>query len=885
MKHIMRWITVTALVLTAVLLCSAQAQDFYGEGNVLIAVDMGSFRVNEEAEYPEGTMGTLVWGEDALSGTSTRPAFAPRMYTPTLGVVPAEEYEIGTVYEVGQTLLFPYLRVDDPEFSNEEGAWLPEDAFPEEVIARGNLLIAESRIDPETGGKEYSIPCAETDGVMRPCVDFLEIECVAVTEYSTIWQYTGNVYSNRPTFDSLDYLDAIHLSKDEIKRYADICDRAYQTESEIYGDPHWEDAKGDRDGKAAYVVFDFSELSDGYTAGYYNSNNTAFFGFDCLVMNAAFLPGRRPNSTYAQAEEYSFNIFCHELNHDILLGCLGDRWSMWLGESFAQNAIDDVRPGNSMYLEYYCNITNECTRARMITGMLWGDEWGEGYPPFKLMPYTLGNLFLQYVERLTVGETTGALWTEYFAEQTPGGGLTNETLDAFLQKTTGESLDAWMAQFLAALITGGSEGPYAIGSSDAIEASRPDLRVFLRERQDFGQYLTGFDPPGAADSSIANRFWQEYGFTAVSGGGTTFAYRNDKGGPISITGADDRWYFFAVTMELPDLEEVIEISDAKALARIGNDPAYPLSGSYILTEDIDLAGSRENPWTPIGKDKIPFIGVFDGNGKTIEGLYIDSEYDYQGLFGQIGGNAVVRDLNVKGSVSGDGTVGGIVGCTYGGAVTNCSFSGTLTGREYVGGIAGYHYVADMSGCVFSGTVKGEYFCGGIAGYNSWAQISNCRSVSDVSGDEDVGGVAGMNAGGTVERCYHTGSVSAGGCVGGVTGWIRDDGVLRNCYHTGPVSGEEDVGSVCGGIRTGSIENCYSLCPGLPVNGTILESATLTSNYVLSEKPGGEDALTGEEFTRPESFVGWDFENVWSLENGVRPILRDNPEPTGAGPDM
>lgn len=223
-----------------------------------------------------------------------------------------------------------------------------------------------------------------------------------------------------------------------------------------------------------------------------------------------------------------------------------------------------------------------------------------------------------------------------------------------------------------------------------------------------------------------------YGFTAVSGGGTTFAYRNDEGGPISITGADDRWFFFAVTMELPDLEAVIEISNAEELARIGNDPAYPLSGSYILTDDIDLGASPEDPWMPIGNEVMPFIGVFDGNGRTIEGLYIDSGYDYVGLFSKIGGNAVVRDLTVKGSVTGDECVGGIVGLTSGGTVTNCSFSGTVTGRKDVGGIAGYHYIADMSDCAFSGTVSGENFCGGIAGYNSWARISNCRSAGEIT---------------------------------------------------------------------------------------------------------------------------------------------------------
>lgn len=315
---------------------------------------------------------------------------------------------------MGQALLFPYLRVDDPEYLGYAD-YLQEEAFPGEVIARGNSLIAESRIDPGTGGKEYSVPCAKTDGVMRPCVDFLEIECVMVTEYSTIWQYTGNVYSNRPTFDPAEYLDAVHLSEDELKLFADVCDRAYLAEGQIYGDPRREDAKGDRDGKTAYVVLDFSVVYDEDTAGYLGWYYADYFGFDGLVMNAAFLPGRRANTTYARAEECFLNALCHELNHYTLGDCFRNGWNWWLGESFAQNAVDDVRPGNTKYLEHCSDTKNDCTQIRVIPGMLWGDEW-EYYPPYKLMPYTLGSLFLQYVERWTTGETTGALWTEYFAE-------------------------------------------------------------------------------------------------------------------------------------------------------------------------------------------------------------------------------------------------------------------------------------------------------------------------------------------------------------------------------------------------------------------------------------------------------------------------------------
>ena len=45
MRYAVRWIITLAFVtgLMAVLFCGTLAQDFYGEGNVLIAVDIGSF--------------------------------------------------------------------------------------------------------------------------------------------------------------------------------------------------------------------------------------------------------------------------------------------------------------------------------------------------------------------------------------------------------------------------------------------------------------------------------------------------------------------------------------------------------------------------------------------------------------------------------------------------------------------------------------------------------------------------------------------------------------------------------------------------------------------------------------------------------------------------
>ena len=139
MKQVFRRILPLAFLIALITALSrgALAQDFYGEGNVLIAVDLGQFCVNEDVSYPEGTMGTLIWGEDALTGTSTRPAFESRAYTPTLGVIPAEEYEIETVYEVGQTRLFPCVRYDDPEYLRIIGYVSEEDA--QELLHSGAM--------------------------------------------------------------------------------------------------------------------------------------------------------------------------------------------------------------------------------------------------------------------------------------------------------------------------------------------------------------------------------------------------------------------------------------------------------------------------------------------------------------------------------------------------------------------------------------------------------------------------------------------------------------------------------------------------------------------------------------------------------------------------
>lgn len=80
-------------------------------------------------------------------------------------------------------------------------------------------------------------------------------------------------------------------------------------------------------------------------------------------------------------------------------------------------------------------------------------------------------------------------------------------------------------------------------------------------------------------------------------------------------------------------------------------------GKYILlAADIDLKGSEEKQWTPIGNRTNQFKGTFDGDGHKITGLYINNSSDYMGLFGYVGEGSTVKNLSVDGTVTANSCV-------------------------------------------------------------------------------------------------------------------------------------------------------------------------------------------------------------------------------------
>ena len=339
---------------------------------------------------------------------------------------------------------------------------------------------------------------------------------------------------------------------------------------------------------------------------------------------------------------------------------------------------------------------------------------------------------------------------------------------------------------------------------------------------------------------------------------------------------------------------------------------YNLSAHYILTDDIELGGSAENPWTPIGSDKEhAFTGTFDGNGHTIRELYINSNSEYAGLFGYVGADGTVKNLTVEGVVNRDATqledayTGGIVGYNGGtveGCTNKCDVTVSANDYAYTGGITGINY-GTVSYCNNSGCVSGQTTVsdmpsvntGGVVGYNAAGDISNCYNTGAVTGSGggsyyflivNTGGVVGQNYYGTVSDCYNTGAVTAigGGYAGGVAGFNGYRiGTVKSCYNIGTVRVESEGSGSAGGVvgynqpgsdleHIGIVTGCYYLKQdGLDGIGYGDDSGT------------GASGLDKEQFAVPDNFSNdWNFTNTWIIgtpsEGGfARPMLRYNLE--------
>ncbi len=208
----------------------------------------------------------------------------------------------------------------------------------------------------------------------------------------------------------------------------------------------------------------------------------------------------------------------------------------------------------------------------------------------------------------------------------------------------------------------------------------------------------------------------------------------------------------------------------KIFAEMVNSGQTSLNGK--LMNNIDLEGSEDNQWTPIGNDPNKYWGIFDGDGFEISGLYINSNSKFIGLFGRAK-NATIKNLSVDGCIEGVSYIGGILGFGEYINVLNCQNNATITGEHHIGGVVGYHLSYDKESivnCGNKGIVKGlskSYTVGGIVGcFASRANITLCCNMASVSGNGNVGAIVGeVSYNSKISSSFYDSDVYKGGGIG------------------------------------------------------------------------------------------------------------------------
>ena len=383
---------------------------------------------------------------------------------------------------------------------------------------------------------------------------------------------------------------------------------------------------------------------------------------------------------------------------------------------------------------------------------------------------------------------------------------------------------------------------------------------------------------------------------------------------------------------------IASLASAIAANSVGN---YALANSYDAKQDGTYTSS------PIPTS---VLATVEGLNNTISNLTIDAPASATkvALFASVANNGTIRNLNlskvsvksagngndsvgglvaeadggffindgVDGTVSAPqvwGGVGGLIGSTEG-VVDHCRSAAKVTGVD-VGGLVGDSNDGTITNSTASGKIKANLYlthyaaAGGLLGVNQ-GTVSLSSASANVQGrghDATVGGLVGVNNGSEINRSFATGKVKASGGtvnVGGLVG-NNNDGDITQSYATGPANGSVEDSGVGGlvGDSFGTISQSYSTgvvtatkeatAGGLiGIDATEGQGGVLVSDYWdtttsgitnLSQgagEPKNDKGITGLSDSALKGGLPSGFDkSVWaesSKLNGGRPYLIGNP---------
>ena len=259
-----------------------------------------------------------------------------------------------------------------------------------------------------------------------------------------------------------------------------------------------------------------------------------------------------------------------------------------------------------------------------------------------------------------------------------------------------------------------------------------------------------------------------------------------------------------------------EISNATQLAWWSNYATKYPTVKARLTADINMDGKMTR-FAPIGSQANIFVGEFDGQGHRLSN-FVYSGGDYSGLFGVIGGGAVIKNFVLD---------------------NTCSISG-------------------------------GYYCGIIGGTNGGGNVylTNLGNEGPVTGGRNTSGIIGVDMGGAatlyITNCYVTGAIKGNNESAVICSWSNENSVVKNCWSTATLVGKYgDYNSFTRGST--SVVNCYEI-EGVGTQNTENNKKDRTNLITAAEVASG--SLCAKLAEGWYQAIGTDAHPVWDKSHGI-----------------
>ena len=294
----------------------------------------------------------------------------------------------------------------------------------------------------------------------------------------------------------------------------------------------------------------------------------------------------------------------------------------------------------------------------------------------------------------------------------------------------------------------------------------------------------------------------------------------------------------------------------------GYEPGSYYVKHYQLGADIDLSQynaqnktfNEGRGWIPIGGATYEFRGNFNGNGKTITGMYINDMYingSIDGLFGSIN-EATVKNMNVTDvDITGSNMKGGLAGSMQNSRIENCHVAGVISGSSVrIGGIVG--------------------------SMNGGNLITDCyvNVEIDATGSE-IGGIAGWTSGNNdvVQNCYVIGTLRSNNQTGGLVGQLNGSDRVENCAALAMMVRSS-------GFQTGRIVGFHYQTPIVMVNNVAYSEMTDGGGTAFTGAKT-DDGKDGEDITLAQILADGTIGGRFTAENGW--VTADGKLPTFSVP--